>query len=105
MFERRRIAIGWVLLLTLLAFFAVKTVHHHPCVDSRVCEHGSRGLPSDENTCPICQFTLSPFVQTEPLQIAAAETYCILETEEYEKAPCLDAFLTVSLRAPPVRLS
>lgn len=103
--ERKRIVIGWVLFLTLLAFLTVKTVHHHPHADGQVCEHGCEGSSSDEDTCPICHFTLSPFVQTEPLQIAAAGTCCILETEEYAEAPCLGAFLTVSLRAPPVRLS
>lgn len=52
-FEGKRVATGRELRLTLLAFFAVKTVRHHPHPEGQICEACRPGMPSDEDDCPL----------------------------------------------------
>lgn len=101
-FERKRIIVGWVLLLTFMAFFAVKTVHRHPSGERRVCENrtGGSSQPAEEN-CPVCQFTLSPFVQAEPLQVDSVQVFSIRETVSCSENPCIGISCSISLRGPP----
>lgn len=61
-----RIGIAWLLFMTLMPLFVVKTVHHHEKIETAACqsangEHSHN--PCDQ--CPVCQFTLSPFIQAE----------------------------------------
>ena len=78
-----RIFIAWLLLMTLMPFFMVKTFHHH-----------------EEDA--VCNFTLSPFTQVETLQL-----HIVLPVFDYQPEITVDKVCQVKsypyyLRAPPV---
>ncbi|MCD8184149.1 MAG: hypothetical protein LUE99_14940 [Bacteroides sp.] len=65
---KSRIIIAWLLLITIMPLFVVKTFHYHESNTTAKSEKGhSHNDPCGQ--CLICQFTLSPFTQTESFQM------------------------------------
>ena len=101
-----RIGIAWMLFMTLMPLFVVKTIHHHGKIEIAACqsadgEHSHRSC----DQCPVCQFTLSPFTQAEDFH---AEV--IIPVSDYEPvylAQSMGYRLIHShyLRAPPFLLA
>jgi hypothetical protein len=59
--------IVWLLLPVFVLPYAAKTVHTCQCVHTHTVEREESGnhTQHDCNTCAICQFILSPFIETE----------------------------------------
>lgn len=98
--ERKRKFIAWLLLMTLMPFFMVKTFHHHE--EDAVCHSDSGNSHDSSHQCPVCNFTLSPFTQVETLQL-----HIVLPVFDYQPKITVDKVCQVKsypyyLRAPPV---
>lgn len=98
---KRRITIAWVLLFALMPLFVVKGIHHHN-EQKIVISHSEKGsVPTSNDECLICQFTLSPFTQVETVQIC-----CIIPVFLFEPIFHLNRLrfrptYSQCLRAPP----
>ena len=95
-----RIFIAWLLLMTLMPFFMVKTFHHHE--EDAVCHSDSGNSHDSSHQCPVCNFTLSPFTQVETLQL-----HIVLPVFDYQPKKTVDKVCQVKSypyypRAPPV---
>ena len=90
-----RIFIAWLLLMTLMPFFMVKTFHHHE--EDAVCHSDSGNSHDSSHQCPVCNFT-----QVETLQL-----HIVLPVFDYQLEITVDKVCQVKsypyyLRAPPV---
>lgn len=101
---KNRIAVAYLLLLSMIPFFFVKAFHVHK---ERACIHDGQQLPHHDSAdeCAICLFTLSLFTEAESLEYTQTLTvkpvkYLILEEQDVTVT-----VLLLSLRAPPVRMS
>lgn len=102
MYHQRNVRayIAWILFLTFLPFFVVKTFHYHGSEDEASCSH-TRATHNHSDDCAICKYSLSLF--TEPQSI---EFHCTLTLIPYElivpqdKIVCKRAY-SHQLRAPP----
>lgn len=101
---KNRIAVAYLLLLSVMPFFFVKAFHVHK---ERACIHDRQQLPHHDSAdeCAICLFTLSLFTEAESLEYTHTLTvkpvkYLILEEQDVTVT-----VLLLSLRAPPVRMS
>lgn len=101
---KNRIAVAYLLLLSVMPFFFVKAFHVHK---ERACIHDRQQLPHHDSAdeYAICLFTLSLFTEAESLEYTHTLTvkpvkYLILEEQDVTVT-----VLLLSLRAPPVRMS
>ena len=119
MYHKRKIRayIAWMLFMTFIPFFVVKTFHYHGSEDEKSCSHAKHSHQSSEDEtscshaehsrshaedCAICKYSLSLF--TEPQSV---EFHCILTLVPYEPITYQDKVVckrTYShhLRGPPV---
>lgn len=102
MYHKRKIRayIAWMLFMTFIPFFVVKTFHYHGSEDETSCSHAEHSRSHAED-CAICKYSLSLF--TEPQSV---EFHCILTLVPYEPITYQDKVVckrTYShhLRAPP----
>ena len=102
MYHKRKIRayIAWMLFMTFIPFFVVKTFQYHGSEDETSCSHAEHSRSHAED-CAICKYSLSLF--TEPQSV---EFHCILTLVPYEPITYQDKVvckLTYShhLRAPP----
>lgn len=62
---RHRIWLAWMLLMTFMPLSVVKVFHNHSEETSITCTDAHSGKSHHTcETCPICQFMLSPFIET-----------------------------------------
>ena len=102
MYHKRKIRayIAWMLFITFIPFFVVKTFHYHGSEDETSCSHTDHSRSHAED-CAICKYSLSLF--TEPQSV---EFHCILTLVPYEpiiyqdKVVCKRTY-SHHLRAPP----
>ena len=100
--RRNRIVIAWVLLLTLLPLGFVKATHFH-AHEREAASDNPATVPahSDEESCPICNFFLSPFIETEAPHL----TICRPLIDHFIAPACQKAAAVdkpaPTLRAPP----
>lgn len=73
-----RVYIAWMLFMTFIPFFVVKTFHYHGSEDEKSCSHAKHSHNSSDD-CAICKYSLSLF--TEPQLI---EYHTILTLVPYE---------------------
>ena len=80
MYHKRKIRayIAWMLFMTFIPFFVVKTFHYHGSEDETSCSHAEHSRSHAED-CAICKYSLSLF--TEPQSV---EFHCILTLVPYE---------------------
>lgn len=100
---RLRIGIAWVLLLTLMPFHVVKAFHFHEPCTSAACHHDceSDSNSSRPDSCPICHFTLSPFVQVSSLQLCFIAELLPYEVPVFENKGTFSFSYSRGMRAPP----
>ena len=80
MYHKRKIRayIAWMLFITFIPFFVVKTFHYHGSEDETSCSHTDHSRSHAED-CAICKYSLSLF--TEPQSV---EYHCTLTLVPYE---------------------
>ena len=106
--RRNRVVIAWALLFALMPITIVKATHFHHNEDAAVPHSALAGHAHDAGSedCPICNFFLSPFVETSDIHFA----FCATLVCVFIARPCEGGeqavTSSVSLRAPPAaRLS
>lgn len=99
---KHRIWIAWMLLMTFMPLSVVKVFHNHSGEKPTLCTdtHSDKSHHAD-GTCLICQFVLSPFVETPSI----LSDYTSLHVE-WESSIFQDNRLSVAsypqyLRGPP----
>ncbi len=95
-----RICIAWLLLVTLMPFFMVKTFHHHEGRDV-ACHSQDGHSQGDSHQCPVCNFTLSPFTQAETFQLHIILPVVDFRPEITVDKVCYAKPYPYHLRAPP----
>ena len=73
-----RVYIAWMLFMTFIPFFVVKTFHYHGSEDEKSCSHAKHSHQSSDD-CAICQYSLSFFTEPQPI-----EFHCTLTLVPYE---------------------
>lgn len=79
---KNRIAVAWLLLMTLMPVFVVKAMHHHEEI-------------------AVCHFTLSPFTQAESFHIQIIIPLFNYEPVAYMGMKGYQPVHPYNLRAPP----
>lgn len=103
--NKHRIISAWVLLFTLMPLFLVKGFHFHEVEDHGVCSHSTADNSQQhtlDDSCSICHFLLSPFVDT-PF-VSFAFTSLLISVLIFAVFHDMKARVhaVISLRAPPV---
>lgn len=98
---KSRVIIAWLLFMTLMPFFVVKAIHHHEECEISVChsESGHSQNPCDQ--CPVCNFTLSPFIQAESFHAQVIIPIFKFEPVWYVNMLSFQPVYSHKLRAPP----
>ncbi|MDR1335654.1 MAG: hypothetical protein LBK22_02360 [Tannerella sp.] len=95
--------IVWLLPLVLAWPPAARSIHIGQCRHSRANGAETAGKPVHHHseTCPVCQFVLSPFVETKPDEFDF--TACPPSPEPFtcQEKITLPALYSYCLRAPP----
>ena len=102
--DLRRIRIAWLLLATLMPFFAVKAIHHHEVVPSAICQTTDAGQSQSacgDDSCPICHFSLEPFTPGESLTLSVTLSYTHHEPGTLREPLFGQPVASYNLRAPP----
>jgi len=100
--KRMIIRIAWLLLLTLMPFNVVKIIHHHDAPISSSSQHKtSNGHNGDTDTCPICNFVLSPFIPSSIVAVTFIADVFPFEPAVYESKGVSSISYSYGLRAPP----
>lgn len=101
--SRTRIGIAWLLLITLMPLGVVKCTHHHDSASHQLsCQHHSDGEDNSQDSCLICHFTLSPFIQSDPFHIVFIAELLPYEVPVYLSRATFHVSYFHGLRAPPV---
>ena len=102
--RKHRVIIAWVLLFALLPMSIVKATHFHDTEEAVPSHSAVPGHPQSGdsgNTCPICHFFLSPFIEVPTFHF----TFCTQLVAVFIARPCTGTKqadkLSLSLRAPP----
>ncbi len=96
-----RITIAWMLLIALMPFQIVKSVHYHESAVSSSCSHHNCDGDDFQHSCPICNFTLSPFINSETPQLTFVAELLSYAVPGYENGKVFILFHSHGLRAPP----
>lgn len=95
--------IGGLLLLVLAWPLAARSIHLGRCCSTPGNDTEAAGKPTHHHSeaCPVCQFVLSPFTETEP--DVSDVTVCLPSPEPviYQEKITLPALYCYCLRAPP----
>ncbi len=98
---KNRIIIAWALLLALMPIYIVKAVHYHDVKDATACHSAAAGNSQSSDTCPICHFFLSPFVEAPAVHVCFYASVVVVSTVAAVVRPVTADIRVVSLRAPP----
>ncbi|AUI48739.1 hypothetical protein K0E65_04560 [Bacteroides fragilis] len=97
-----RIWLAWMLLMTFMPLSVVKVFHNHCDETSATCTNTQPGKTHHAcDTCPICQFMLSPFIETSPALLTYIPFYIRWETGTFQDKKLATAFYPHYLRGPP----
>ena len=101
-----RAKIAWLLLITIMPLFIIKTFHYHKIVPIGIetALASQEGHSHVSGTCPICLFSLSPFVESATFVLEVMQYVILVEPIQCLQNPGLKSISTVLLRAPPVLL-
>lgn len=101
---KNRIAVAYLLLLSMMPFFFVKAFHVHK---ERACIHDGQQFPHHDSAdkCAVCLFTLSLFTEAESLEYNHTLTVKPVEYLFLEEQDVTATVLLLSLRAPPAQVS
>ncbi len=99
----KRILIAWLLFVTFMPLLVVKSLHNH--ADSEhpsACHSDHRQTSNPYDSCAICHFTVSPFIQAEILHFDFRLTLTPCEPVVYLSKISFALSYSPCLRAPPV---
>lgn len=92
---RHRIWLAWMLLMTFMPLSVVKVFHNHSEETSITCTDAHSGKSHHTcETCPICQFMLSPFIETPSTLLTYTPLYVKWESGTFR----IKSFLSLSIR-------
>lgn len=92
---RHRIWLAWMLLMTFMPLSVVKVFHNHSEETSITCTDAHSGKSHHTcETCPICQFMLSPFIETPSTLLTYTPLYVKWESGTFQDK----SFLSLSIR-------
>lgn len=92
---RHRIWLAWMLLMTFMPLSVVKVFHNHSEETSITCTDAHSGKSHHTcGTCPICQFMLSPFIETPSTLLTYTPLYVKWESGTFR----IKSFLSLSIR-------
>lgn len=92
---RHRIWLAWMLLMTFMPLSVVKVFHNHSEETSITCTDAHSGKSHHTcETCPICQFMLSPFIETPSTLLTYTPLYVKWESGLFR----IKSFLSLSIR-------
>ncbi|AVM52390.1 hypothetical protein [Bacteroides zoogleoformans] len=99
--RKNKVFVAWLLLLTLMPFFAVKALHfHHSEAEISACHSGETHSHTSDD-CAICHFMLSPFTQAESFQIHIYLSFFNYQPIYATDKDCPTIPYPYHLRAPP----
>ena len=99
---RHRIGLAWMLLMTFMPLSVVKVFHNHSEETSITCTDAHSGKSHHTcETCPICQFMLSPFIETPSTLLTYTPLYVKWESGTFQDKKLSIAFYPHYLRGPP----
>lgn len=104
MYHKRkiRVYIAWMLFMTFLPFFVVKTFHYHGSEDEASCSDTHHASHAHSDDCAICNYSLSLFTEPQPLKFHFSQTLIPYELIiPMDKVVCQRTY-SHQLRAPPV---
>ena len=86
MYHKRKIRayIAWMLFMTFIPFFVVKTFHYHGSEDETSCSHADHSRSHAED-CAICKYSLSLFTEPQSLEFRCTLTLVPYEPVIYQK--------------------
>ncbi|MBP1613011.1 MAG: hypothetical protein H6Q13_459 [Bacteroidetes bacterium] len=80
----------------------VKSFHHHNETIQTSSQHQSSNATGHEHhDCPICDFTLSPFIQTESIHLTFIAELLPYTVPTYQNKRTFNLSYSHGLRAPP----
>ena len=90
---RHRIWLAWMLLMTFMPLSVVKVFHNHSEETSITCTDAHSGKSHHTcETCPICQFMLSPFIETPSTLLTYTPLYVKWESGTFQDKKLSIAF-------------
>ena len=96
-----RVYIAWMLFMTFIPFFVVKTFHYHGSEDEKSCSHAKHSHQSSDD-CAICQYSLSFFTEPQPIEFHCTLTLVPYEPIIYQDKVVCKRTYSHHLRGPPV---
>jgi len=101
--KQNRKYIAWLLLITFMSFFGIKAFHFHKETHS-VTQHECQPCPESPcSQCPICDFTLSPFLQQgETFHVNFKAPAPVYEQAKYPDKICKAQLYPYYPHAPPI---
>lgn len=104
--RRKQVVFAWMLLLVMLPFFVVKITHRHELKEAACCTASHPGEDGDHapapDHCLICNFFLSPFLESQSLNLHFILTLTPVERITTPSAKAFQLSYSHNLRAPPV---
>ncbi|ANQ61469.1 hypothetical protein DWY73_03565 [Bacteroides fragilis] len=97
--QKNRVLAAYLLLLTLMPFFWIKTLHTHD--RSECMSSGVQHRCNPEEGCAICLFTLSPFTEAENFEYICLPVSVPVGYLQQEERSFTTSLIFHSLRAPP----
>ncbi|WP_294476460.1 hypothetical protein [uncultured Bacteroides sp.] len=104
MYHKRkiRVYIAWMLFMTFLPFFVVKTFHYHGSEGETSCSDTRHASHNHSDGCAICKYSLSLFTEPQPLEFHFSQALIPYELIiPLDKVVCRRTY-SHQLRAPPV---
>jgi len=102
--RKNRIIIAWVLLMTLMPISIVKATHHHDIEEvasSQSTDPGQKNSGNDYDSCPICHFLLSPFIESQSFHFFYSAQLIFVFIAQPCPGKKKTSLLSATLRAPP----
>lgn len=104
--RKKQVVFAWMLLLVMLPFFVVKITHRHELKEAVCCTASHDGEGNEHSSAPdhclICNFFLSPFLESQSLDLHFILTLASVERITPPSAKAFQLSYSHNLRAPPV---
>ena len=97
----KHIVLAWLLIASLMPVHIVKALHFHNVTED-ISSHSNIPHSHDPDNCCICQFFLSPFIESERIQTDFILPFISFEWISPESKVRNSYICSLSIRAPPV---
>lgn len=104
MYHKRkvRVYLAWMLFMTFLTFFVVKTFHYHGSEGDASCSHAQQQSHHHSDDCAICKYSLSLFTEPQSIEFHGILTLIPYELIIFQDKIVCKRTYSHQLRAPPV---